>query len=441
MNKCSFDEHKEENAVSYCQECNISLCRKCEKIHQGFFKNHHNYDINKDISEIFTGLCKEKNHSIELKYFCKTHNILCCSDCITKIKTNEIGQHNDCEIFLLKDIENIKKEKLNENIKCLENLSINYDKSINELKILVEKIDKKKEEIKSTIQNTFTKLRNIINEREDELLAETDKKFEELYFNEDLIRKLDKLPNKIKKSLEKGKLIDANWKKDYKLNALINDCLNIENNIKELKIIDDILKKKNILNIDLKFIYGENEVNHIFEEIKKLGNVSNKIFNDTKIDFDENLIKLWLNNKNFKTELLFRKTRDGDTPKDFHNKCDNKGITIIFIETSKGYKFGGYTELQWDTSNKGKTDKSTFLFSFNNKEKYTSRKNRETIGCSSSVGPYFGWNWPEIYLKNTLNKGQSWNYTENTFVLDRKLTGGEEYWDVKELEVFKITYI
>ena len=321
-------------------------------------------------------------------------------------------------------------------------MSNNYEKSMNELKIMIEKIEKKKEEIKSNIQNTFTKLRNIINEREDELLTETDKIFEETFLNEDIIRKLDKLPNKIKLSLEKGKLINENWKKDYKLNALINDCLNIENNIKELKMIDDILKKRNELNIEIKFMYGENEVNDIFETIKKLGHVSDKIiFKGSKIDFDENLVKLWLNNKNFKTELLFRKTRDGDTPKDFHNKCDNKGITITFIETSKGYKFGGYTELQWDTSGQGKKDKSTFLFSFNNKEKYIVRNNRESIGCHSYVGPYFGWNWPEIYLLNTLNKGQSWNQKENSFVLDRKLTGGEEYWDVKEIEVFKIIYI
>ena len=198
MKKCSFKDHKEDNAVYYCPECNISLCRKCEKIHQGFFDNHHQYEINKDISEIFTGLCKEKNHCCELKYFCKTHNILCCSDCVAAVKAKDIGQHNNCDLCLLTDIESIKKEKLNENIKCLEKLSNNYEKSINELKAIIENIDKKKEEIKSSIQNTFTKLRNKINEREDELLAETDKKFEELYFNEDTIRKLDKLPNTIK---------------------------------------------------------------------------------------------------------------------------------------------------------------------------------------------------------------------------------------------------
>ena len=43
-----------------------------------------------------------------------------------------------------------------------------------------------------------------------------------------------------------------------------------------------------------------------------------KIF-DSIIKFDHNLVKSWLNNRNFKSELLFRKSRDGSTPKDFHN--------------------------------------------------------------------------------------------------------------------------
>ena len=78
--------------------------------------------------------------------------------------------------------------------------------------------------------------------------------------------------------------------------------------------------------------------------------------------FDQKLVKSWLNNRSFISELLFRKTRDGSTPKDFHNKCDNKGITIIFIETTKGYKFGGYTEWQWERKGGIKKDKSTFIF-------------------------------------------------------------------------------
>ena len=166
-----------------------------------------------------------------------------------------------------------------------------------------------------------------------------------------------------------------------------------------------------------------------------------KIF-DSIIKFDHNLVKSQLNNRNFKSELLFRKSRDGSTPKDFHNKCDNKGITIVFIETTKGYKFGGYTELQWDYNSGYKKDKSTFLFSFNYKQKYIARNNNTSIYCGCNEGPRFGCNWPEIYLKNSLNKGQSWDdNSTNTFLLRKKLTNGEEFWDVKELEVHKIIYI
>ena len=46
------------------------------------------------------------------------------------------------------------------------------------------------------------------------------------YFKEDLINKSEKLPNKIKKSIEKGKIIDKEWNENN-LSLLINDCINI----------------------------------------------------------------------------------------------------------------------------------------------------------------------------------------------------------------------
>jgi len=50
-----------------------------------------------------------------------------------------------------------------------------------------------------------------------------------------LIKESEKLPNKIKKSLEKGKALDKDWK-DNELNCVINDCINIENNIKDINL-------------------------------------------------------------------------------------------------------------------------------------------------------------------------------------------------------------
>ena len=244
--KCSMEEHKENNAISFCQECKIYLCNKCEKLHQGLFKKHHKFELNNDnnILEVFTGLCKENNHLDELEYFCKTNNKLCCAKCITKIKDGKNGQHTDCDICSIKDIENEKKNKLQENIKQLENLSINLENSINQLKTIFEKINKSKEELKMKIQNIFTKLRNSLNDREDELLSEVDKIYDISFFNEDIIKQSEKLPNKIKTSLEKGKIVYNEWNNNNNnnLSSLINDCLIIENNINNIKDINENIK-------------------------------------------------------------------------------------------------------------------------------------------------------------------------------------------------------
>ena len=65
--------------------------------------------------------------------------------------------------------------------------------------------------------------------------------------------------------------------------------------------------------------------------------------------------------------------------------------------------------MQWDKFSRYKTDKSTFIFSFNNKQKYPARNSNFSIYCNSSEGPRFGCGYPEIYLNETLNKGQSYD--------------------------------
>ena len=240
MEKCSSLNHKEIDALLYCGECNIYMCNKCDKFHSELFQKNHNLiklEKDKDMANMLSGFCSEKNHKLELKYFCKKHNKLCCAQCISKVKDEENGQHSDCDIYQIKDIENEKRNKLKDNIKCLEDISINLKQKINELKLIYEKIEKSKEELKANIQKTFTKLRSTLNDREEELLKELDNKYE-LYLNEKIMKDCDKLPNKIKISLQKGKEIELDWN-DNKLNLLINNCINIENNIKNIKILNE----------------------------------------------------------------------------------------------------------------------------------------------------------------------------------------------------------
>ena len=45
--KCFSEEHKEIDAISFCNECRIYMCDKCDNTHTSFFKNHHTIKLDK----------------------------------------------------------------------------------------------------------------------------------------------------------------------------------------------------------------------------------------------------------------------------------------------------------------------------------------------------------------------------------------------------------
>ena len=64
--KCSSIEHKEIDANSYCGECKIYMCNKCETFHSKLFSTHKTFILDKEIGDIFTIYCKEEKHNNEL---------------------------------------------------------------------------------------------------------------------------------------------------------------------------------------------------------------------------------------------------------------------------------------------------------------------------------------------------------------------------------------
>ena len=146
--KCSSKEHSDINAINFCQKCEIFMCHKCDIFHSNLFSRHQTYNINEDIKNIFSGMCKENNHNIKLDLFCKNHNILCCAACIANIKDKRYGKHKDCEICTIENIKDEKMSQLKNNINSLEELSKKLEESINELKQLFSKINEDKEELK-----------------------------------------------------------------------------------------------------------------------------------------------------------------------------------------------------------------------------------------------------------------------------------------------------
>ena len=70
---CSLKTHQENDAILFCYDCKIYMCNKCAKHHNEIFPEHQEYKLdNKNIKDIFIGLCEENGHLYELKYFCKT---------------------------------------------------------------------------------------------------------------------------------------------------------------------------------------------------------------------------------------------------------------------------------------------------------------------------------------------------------------------------------
>ena len=88
--KCSNEEHKNNDAIYYCQDCKIYICNKCSIYHKELFNDHLIRNLNNN-EEIFIDICKENNHQKKLEFYCKNHNQLCCVCCISKIETNGYG--------------------------------------------------------------------------------------------------------------------------------------------------------------------------------------------------------------------------------------------------------------------------------------------------------------------------------------------------------------
>ena len=225
----------------------------------------------------------------------------------------------------------------------------------------------------------------------------------------------------------------------------INKLNNEINNLKEIN--ENQQNENNKLNNEINKL--KEKVNELEEkkkkEIEKKENekqlyeisLNSKIIpNDNN---NEKVLREWINpNKEIKFKLLFRKSRDGSNGKDFHRYCDNKGPTLTLIHTNKGKIFGGYTPINWESSDGyiDKTDYLTFIFSLNSMIKFTKYKNGHSIFLDKDYGPCFG-SGCDLGINPDMNTGWIGNYI---YLRKLELTDGESTFIVNEIEVFKVEF-
>jgi hypothetical protein len=439
--KCSFKEHEDKEATNYCYNCKLYLCDECADYHKGLLENHLIDNLDNISNETFTGLCKEENHNLKLEYYCKNHNILCCGLCICKIKGNGNGQHNECDICLIKDIKEDKKSKLKDNIEKLEKFLDELDETSKNMKITPEKVKEYKDKLKTEMKDVFEKIRTELNDREKILSSKVEKYIDENYFNEGIVKKQDK----IKSLLDDAALFEEDdWEDDNKLNQLIDNCINLENNLKDINMIKE--KMEQYQKNDKFTVKFNSDIDNFITEIKKFGYISDSIIlkeQDNINKFNELINDDKITNNMY---LLYRSSRDEFNYLNIVKQINNKTNLLFLYLTENDKIFGVYINTKLENmdlegTKKYYKDENAFVFSLNNDKKYKILIPEYAIGFDNK----------NYILIGNNDKDNNGLYYSDNIINDNKLIDGEKVYDFSknseltegsgkliELEIFEI---
>ena len=167
------------------------------------------------------------------------------------------------------------------------------------------------------------------------------------------------------------------------------------------------------------------------------------------------LIKVCEFDSNRKFTLVYRASRDGFSPQQFHTKCDNIPKTLSIIKArNSGNIFGGYTECTWNHTDDNygyKQDNNAFIFSLVNKDnkpiKMKQTNPAYAIICYSSYHINFGGGHDFHIATNSNTSNSSYSdlgctYKHPTYQYQsneaKSFLAGSNHFYTSEIEVFRV---
>ena len=218
--------------------------------------------------------------------------------------------------------------------------------------------------------------------------------------------------------------------------------IKLENENKEIK--KEIAELKAIIEpINKKFKESININKHIF-------NNNSFIMKQNEFDLISFAIKSRLNKNIKELKKLYQATIDGDSPINFHSRCDNIPNTLTLMKSSGNRRFGGFASECWKSTSscEYKDDINAFLFSLDKQKIYSYKKDGKALDLYKSYGPTFGVGPSSIYIgdspiqnkylcTNETNSSASYNFYGDKNALSE--SGGYNIY-ASEIEVFQVIF-
>ena len=224
-------------------------------------------------------------------------------------------------------------------------------------------------------------------------------------------------------------------------------CSNLEERIKNLENENKELRKeiqelkKIIEPINKKYMESMNINKHTFNEDSVIMKC-----NDFELIYQA--IKSRLNKEVKGLRKLYQATLDGDSPFQFHSKCDNIPNTLTLIKSAGNSRFGGFASNYWESplNTLDKDDKNAFLFSLDKQKIYSYKNDGKALICDKNCGPCFGNGFTIGVIGNSIkgkklytresDKKASYNFDGDKNALSESGRGILLY--ASEIEVFQI---
>ena len=148
----------------------------------------------------------------------------------------------------------------------------------------------------------------------------------------------------------------------------------------------------------------------------------------------------------YKFELLLRGSRDGFSPKTFHELCDNKINTVTFIKVKgTGEILGGYNPTTWKSSGFWGQTKYSFIFSFKNKDNVfkdgiiSNVKYKYYSGYYSNKSIYSGPRFGNDLVLDGYNESEDYNHCYYQQKHYEKKIREESNFIMEDYEVFEVS--